>query len=132
MKNFTVRRCAVGLVSALVLAALWFGVVFASFSSPAKDAMRKATRATLQNVRTAMEMYQVDCGRWPPTDGWFHSLTNAGGIAGWKGPYLRDLTSEPTDSWGTKIEYTVERDKPHFRSAGRDKRLGTSDDIVNE
>ena len=126
MKTSTIRRIAPALIAVPVLAVLFFGVVFVNvFSIPVKDAMRRATWATIRSVGTAMEMYHDDCGKWPPTEGWHHALINDTGIAEWKGPYLRRTSPETLGARGLSIQSKgtspafVQRAGPEVRNVKR-------------
>jgi general secretion pathway protein G len=132
MKKNIIRWIVVPLAALMAFAVLCFALAQVNLGGSGKDGMRKATRASMQAIRTAMDMYEVDCGKLPPTEGWFHALTNADGVPGWRGPYLRGGGGEPTDAWGIRFQYTVEKKNPCFRSAGRDMKFGTADDITNK
>jgi general secretion pathway protein G len=72
---------------------------------------REHARATsmvtqLASFKTALDAFQVDCGRLPTTEKGLQALlTNPPDhpVAGWHGPYLDSL---PKDKWGHEYVYT--------------------------
>ena len=77
------------------------GVVVVNFGGKQKGAMIKACRASIQNICTAIDMYEVDTGRFPPS---LNALVASDGAPNWNGPYLRG--GMPVDPWGNQFGYT--------------------------
>ncbi len=80
-----------------------------------------ATRASIKNLETAIDQYQLDhSGRLP------NSLQEIL-------PYLRNQKSVPKDSWGMEFSYTPNHADGSFSivSAGPDGIMGSADDISN-
>jgi general secretion pathway protein G len=80
-----------------------------------------ATRASIKNLETAIDQYQLDhSGRLP------NSLQDVL-------PYLRNQKSVPKDAWGMEFAYTPNHADGSFSivSAGPDNLMGTADDITN-
>ena len=88
----------------------------------------KATKATIYAVCTAIDMFEVDTGRYPTeAEGLKALVANPGGTE-WHGPYIRGDTP-PSDAWGALLRYTVQDNAYVVESAGADGRFGTQDDI---
>ena len=101
-------------------------IVVAKFSGRSVDAMIKATRTSIANVGTAIDMYEVDTGKLPSS---LNSLTTSSGEPNWNGPYLKG--GMPADSWGTPLVYSSQNAKTYeLRSAGPDTQPGNEDDIT--
>lgn len=106
------------------------GIVVVNFAGKTKEANIKTTRASIQNICTAIDLYETDTGRYPPT---LKSLIENDGSPNWSGPYIRSHTGMlPTDAWGTEFKYEIIGEKMYkITSAGPDLQFGTSDDITN-
>lgn len=118
----------VGLALAICGALFTLTLTVVSFSSPSKNAMEKATRGTIANIRVALDIYKVDCMTFPREVNWFLALKTNLGVKGWDGPYIRAVPSY--DAWGTPFRYTLFDGKPVVTSAGRDMEFDTADDIT--
>jgi type II secretion system protein G len=71
-------------------------------------APRKAAYSDVAGgLKTALDMFKEDCGRYPnATEGW-KALFNPpadGSLTNWRGPYL-DLPNPPLDPWGHGYVY---------------------------
>ena len=102
------------------------GVVVVNFAGKQKGAMIKATRASISAVSTAIDVYEVDTGRYPPS---LQSLVSNDGAPNWSGPYVKG--GLPADAWGTPLGYTPKDADYEVRSAGPDMQMGTADDLIN-
>ncbi len=102
------------------------GVVVVNFSGKGKGARIKATRTSIAAICTAIDMYEVDIGRFPSS---LDALAKNDGSANWNGPYLRG--GVPADSWGTPFSYTTEGRGYRVVSGGPDLSIGSGDDITN-
>ena len=92
-----------------------------------KLAMVNATRAKIDNISTAIEVYGVDTGVYPSS---LSALVSSSGEPNWQGPYLKGGT--PVDAWGTEFQYTLKGESDFvIRSAGPDRNHGTDDDITS-
>lgn len=61
----------------------------------------------LRNVVSALELYQLDVGRYPSaSEGLAALVTQPGGVATWNGPYL-PRAEALTDPWGRPYVYRV-------------------------
>jgi general secretion pathway protein G len=86
-----------------------------------------ATRASIDGIKTAIDVYEVDNGTYP---GSLQNLITAGSELNWNGPYLREGRI-PVDSWATPFNYTPKEGGYEIRSAGPDRQFGSADDITN-
>jgi len=102
------------------------GVVVVNFSGKGEAAARNATRASIGAVGVAVDMYEVDTGRFPAG---LNALLENDGAPNWHGPYLR---SPPVDAWGTALNFQSTGESTFkITSAGPDKAMGTGDDLTN-
>ena len=76
-------------------------VVVVNFAGRQEKAMIRACRASIANISTAVDMYEVDTGRYPRS---LENLITDDGAPNWTGPYLRG--GVPQDPWGQPFEYT--------------------------
>ena len=91
-------------------------------------ARSSATRARMSALSTAIDMYEVDTGRFPSA---LSSLLKNDGAPNWRGPYLKG-EDFLVDAWGTPFAYQTQGDKyPRIVSAGPDQKAGSPDDIDN-
>jgi len=81
----------------------------------------------IQTFRDALEAFYRDCGRYPRTAEGLRALLTDPGQAGWAGPYLSEV---PTDPWGRPYQFTSPGAHGDFDivSFGADGRAGGTDD----
>lgn len=86
------------------------------------------TTASAKSILTAMQVYELDQGRYPDL---LTDLTRNPGNEKWNGPYVR-ATEGMNDGWGTPFRYrlTGESSVPTLFSAGADITFGTEDDLT--
>jgi len=124
------RRGGFTLIEVLLVVAILgilAGVVVANFAGKQKKALISATRASIDAIRTAVDMYEVDTGRYPPS---LSALVDNDGSPNWSGPYLRG--GVPVDAWGSPFNYSQQgEDSYKISSAGPDKSTGSGDDITS-
>ena len=93
----------------------------------------KARTATVQmeSLRTALQLYYIDTGRYPSeAEGLQALLAAPQGLQNWRGPYV-DGEDDLTDPWGRAFGYRSPADAKAFEIStyGRDGRAGgTSED----
>lgn len=85
------------------------------------------------NVALALDVFELDTGRYPTTEEGLNALRAGPPDAeNWRGPYLKQ---EPIDPWGRLYRYAQpgQRNPQDYDlfSAGPDGVEGTSDDIGN-
>jgi general secretion pathway protein G len=104
------------------------GVVVVNFSGKQERSMIQATRASIAAISTAVDVYETDTGRFPPS---LSALVENDGSPNWHGPYVRG-GKVPTDAWGTEFGYTLSGENSFkVTSAGPDKSMGSGDDITS-
>lgn len=92
------------LLVVLVIIGLLATLVAPNFIGQSEKAKPKAARAQLENIRNALDMFQLDVGRYPTTEEGLASLRQRPSSAPrWSGPYLRDEL--PSDPWGRPYVY---------------------------
>jgi general secretion pathway protein G len=101
-------------------------VVVVSVGGRREEAMIRATQATIANVCAAIDLYEVDTGKYPPS---LDSLVNPDGAPNWNGPYVKG--GLPADSWGTPLAYSLSGKTYKVSSAGPDQNHGGGDDLTN-
>ena len=134
-RGFTLVELLLVLV---ILAALTYMVV-PRFTGRSKRARVAAARADIfLNIATALDLYEMDNGRYPTTEQGLHALLAApstGPLAlNWSGPYIKKPV-HPRDPWGNQYRYrcpaTVKGVDYELLSTGPDGIENTDDDIVN-
>ena len=92
------------LLVVLVIIGLLATLVAPNFIGQSEKAKPKAARAQLENLRNALDMFQLDVGRYPSTEEGLQGLRQRpSSAARWSGPYLRDEI--PVDPWGRPYVY---------------------------
>ena len=88
------------------------GVVVVNFAGKQKKAQIDACRSSIQNTCTAVDMYEVDTGRFPPN---LNALVQNDGSPNWNGPYVRSAMQDP---WGHEFQYVLTGDSYTISSQG--------------
>lgn len=92
------------LLVVLVIIGLLATLVAPNFIGQSEKAKPKAARVQLENLRNALDMFQLDVGRYPTTEEGLEALRMRPNSAPrWAGPYLRDEI--PVDPWGRPYVY---------------------------
>lgn len=86
------------------------------------------TRKELGVLRTALEWFRSNCGRYPTTEEGLKALVIDPGIEGWQGFYIEAL---PPDLWGRPFQYEATNDTVRLYSMGLDGKPDTADDIAS-
>ena len=84
------------------------------------------TRQTLGVLRTKLECFHRDCGRYPTDREGLWALALNPGMTNWCGPYLMKI---PPDLWRHRYYYGCTNDTAYLWSAGPDGVPNTADDI---
>ncbi|MEM6888125.1 MAG: type II secretion system major pseudopilin GspG [Pseudomonadota bacterium] len=109
---------AVGIIGLLV------GLVGPAAIKQLNASRSKTTEAQIAQLRTAIDIFQIDTGRLPTeAEGLNALVANPGTIAGWNGPYLRD-GQLPTDAWGAQFIYRYDGNQVRVISLGSDGQPG--------
>ncbi|EFK96729.1 protein containing Type II secretion system protein G domain [sediment metagenome] len=78
-------------------------------------------------LRTALELFHKDCGRYPSTRENLAALIRQPRSAtGWRGPYIKALWPDP---WKRPYRYGLDEHMIRLSSDGPDGRLDTGDDV---
>lgn len=124
-RGFTLMEVLLVMAILVVLGSL----VTVSYINIQRSSNIKAAGTQINLVKDAVELYQLDMGRTPPS--LEAMMEPAGGEAGSKygGPYLKEVL--PPDPWGNPYKYEA-TDTANFRvwSSGPDGADGSTDDIV--
>jgi len=92
------------LLVVLVIIGLLATLVAPNFIGQSEKAKPKAARVQLENLRNALDMFQLDVGRYPTSEEGLEALRSRPNSAPrWAGPYLRDEI--PVDPWGRPYVY---------------------------
>jgi general secretion pathway protein G len=123
------RRRALGfsLVEMLVAVAiigLLVGLVGPAAMRQLQGSRVNTTEAQIAQIRTALDIFQIDTGRLPAEgEGLGALIANPGAIPGWNGPYLRDGIM-PVDAWGGAFLYKYDGNVVQVISLGSDGQPG--------
>jgi len=94
------------LLVVLVVLGLLAGLVAPKYFSQLGKSEVKATRAQVEGLAKALDLYRLDTGHYPSTEQGLASLvTRPGSEPKWGGPYLQK--SVPLDPWGRAYAYTA-------------------------
>ncbi len=111
----------------VVIIGILVGVAMPRLSGRVQQSQISSTRSSISNIALAIDLYEVDNGRYPES---IQALITRGNEANWNGPYLREARI-PQDAWGNEFRYTRRDNGFEIRSAGPDGQFGTDDDIWN-
>jgi len=121
--GFTLVEMLLVVVIIGVLAA----VVAGKFGNQGDKARVNATHASISAIKTQVEIFQLDTGRWPTSLG---DLFNDTGAPNWDGPYLGGTEQDLLDAWGMPFSFTGGKGFK-ITSAGLDGQMGSEDDLFN-
>ena len=119
----------VEMLMVVVIIGILSAVVATKFGNKGETARINATRASIAAVGSAVEVYQLDTGRYPSS---LDNLLTSSGEPNWDGPYLRGDKAALADSWGTPFTYKASSGNDYkVISAGPDGQTGSGDDITS-
>ena len=102
-------------------------------SGRAEEAKIAAAKTQIANLQVVVNMFEVDCGRYPTTaEGLAALVKQPANCPNWGGPYLKEVTKDP---WGNPYVYACpgKHNTQSFDicSFGPDGKEGGGDDIDN-
>jgi len=78
-------------------------------------------------LRTAVERFRRDCGRYPTEKEGLLAIIRDPGVQGWSKPYVNFVKPDP---WRTRYVYTLASNTVMVLSCGPDRKQGTADDLA--
>jgi general secretion pathway protein G len=110
----------------VMIIGLFVGLVGVNMFRRADEAKRTAARAQIANFTSALGLFKLDTGTYPPTEVGLQALRVKPQIAAqWAGPYLQQ--DIPADPWGRPYLYKYpgeHGDEPDVVSLGADGQPG--------
>jgi len=122
----------------VIIIGVLVGMVIPSIAGRGEQARRAAAQADIEaNLAMALDMYEMDNGRFPTTEQGLKALlskpTSAPASDNWSGPYLKKKRI-PRDPWGNPYSYvspgTRNTGSYDLYSLGADA-VESEDDVVN-
>ncbi len=118
------------LLIVMVIIGLLAAFVVPKFIGRVGESKQITTKAQIELLSTALEMYKLDTGKYPPQGEGLKALINKSGeVNNWKGPYLKKNVI-PKDPWG--VEYVYKHPGEHgdydILSYGADGNEGGTDE----
>jgi general secretion pathway protein G len=131
MKDDCERRKAGGftLIEVLLVVAILgmlAAVVVVNLVGKGDDARRETARMSIAGICSAVDLYEVNVGKFPAS---LDGLVSDDGSPNWKGPYLKKTV--PVDPWGTPFAFSPGERTYEVRCAGPDKQMNSGDDLTN-
>ena len=118
------------LLLVMVILAILAAVMVPKFTGRTEDARIKAAKGEISGIKTALDTFEIDNGRYPTTDEGLNALvTRPGDLPNWK----QGLPKVPTDPWGHGYIYRSPGGNGQsfdLFSAGPDGQEGGSDDVT--
>jgi general secretion pathway protein G len=114
----------VEMLVAVAIIGLLVGLVGPAAMRQLQGSRVNTTEAQIAQIRTALDIFQIDTGRLPSEgEGLGALIANPGDVPGWNGPYLRDGRM-PLDAWGGAFIYKYDGSTVQVISLGSDGQLG--------
>ena len=128
----------VELLVVLAILGLLIALVAPAMIRQLGSAKHKIAEQSIERLSGVLDLYRLDVGSYPTTAQGLAALNdNAGNVAGWNGPYLKDAQGI-VDPWGHPFQYRNPSDRPKHAfdiiSLGADGKSGGEGedaDIVN-
>lgn len=118
------------LLVVLVILGLLASIVGPQIMKNVATSKTKTARLQIEEFSVAMDMYQLEVGRYPSSDEGLSALINEpSGVIGWNGPYLRKRVIRK-DPWGFDYGYRSPGETGPFElySLGADNAEGGEDE----
>lgn len=114
----------VEMLVAVAIIGLLVGLVGPAAMRQLQGSRVNTTAAQIAQIRTALDIFQIDTGRLPAEgEGLGALIANPGGVPGWNGPYLRDGRM-PVDAWGGAFLFKNDGNVVQVISLGSDGQPG--------
>ena len=110
----------------LVIIGLVMGLVGPQVLNYLTDARAKAARLQIEAFGSALDLYYLDVGRYPPANEGLNALVRRpSGLEVWNGPYLKG-GAVPLDPWGRAYIYRAPAERAPYEivSLGADGNEG--------
>lgn len=115
----------------VVIIGILAGIVVGSFTGHADEARMQATKASIANISTQIDLFRIQQGRYPNS---LDELVNKPSDAKtWGGGYMKN--GVPLDGWSNKFIYKLDASSFTILSYGADGKEGGDDinkDISNK
>jgi general secretion pathway protein G len=117
----------------MVILTVLAAIVVPKFTSRSEAAKVTAAKTQIGSFDQALDLMEVDVGRYPTTDEGLQALMQLSNVPSWKGPYLKRAI--PKDPWSH--DYIYRCPGQHNTSGydlyswGPDGREGGGDDVDN-
>jgi len=93
------------LLIVMVIIGLLAGFIVPKYMKKIGKSKQTATKAQIELISTAIDLYRLDTGKYPSQDTGLQSLnTKPGDVQNWDGPYLKK-EKIPKDPWGADYIY---------------------------
>ena len=127
-KGFTLLEILV-VMSILSMLAVLSGLQMTGYLNSSKV---KTAKLQLDQLQTALTVYQLDTGQYPQGDNALRALLqNENAIDGWNGPYL-SKEEALKDPWGAPIRYEQDETGGYkLLSLGKDQKPGGEGDAAD-
>lgn len=115
----------------LSILGLLMSIALPRMTGRTQEARIQTTKLQIENLASAVDAFEFDCGRFPTPEEGLNALREAPFDGrGWNGPYLKKAI--PLDPWQEEFVYDVPGQRSvdyDIFSKGPDRQAGTGDDI---
>jgi len=118
----------------LVILGLIMGLVGPQVLNYLTNARAKAAKLQIEAFGSALDLYYLDVGRYPPASEGLNALVHRpSGVQVWNGPYLKGSVVPP-DPWGNRYIYRAPAERAPYEiismgSDGHEGGTGSAADI---